>query len=128
MENPKKIFIAEDDFFIAADLKEMLTEMGYRVTGIGTDAPSSIALLRDTPPDIAVLDIRLRGKNDGLRIAEYINLHLKIPFVFVTAYSDGEMVEQATRHSPAAYLVKPFSRNAIFSTLETVKALFGLEE
>ncbi len=126
MENPKKIFIAEDDFFIAADLKEMLTEMGYRVTGIGTDARSSIALLRDIAPDIALLDIRLRGKNDGFLIAEYINLHLQIPFVFVTAYADGEIVEQATRLSPAAYLVKPFSRHAIFSTLETVKALSGL--
>lgn len=127
MKNPKNIFIAEDDFFTAADLKEMLTVMGYRVTGIGTDEASSIALLRKNPPDIALLDIRLRGKNDGLQIAAYINQHLKIPFIFVTAYADGEMVEQATRLSPAAYLVKPFSRNAVFSTLETVKALFGLD-
>lgn len=118
------IFIAEDDVFISEELKAILLDLGYAVTGIGHNFESSVRLLNQAPPDLAILDIKMHGTDQGFRIASYINENLHIPYIFLTSFSDKETVRTAVQLKPAAYLVKPFTGQDIFTTLETVKNNF----
>ncbi|TND01236.1 MAG: response regulator of the LytR/AlgR family [Bacteroidetes bacterium] len=119
-----KVFIAEDDVFISEQLREVLIELGYTVTGIGFNFESSVRLLEQSPPDMAILDIKMHGSDQGFEIARYINENVRIPYIFLTSFSDKNTVLSAVGFKPAAYLVKPFSSQDIFSTLEVVKNNF----
>lgn len=117
-----KIFIAEDDVFISEQLSDILIELGYEVVGIGYHYDSAVEILRTKTPDIAILDIKMHGKDEGFSIAKHINDKLKIPFVFLTSFSDKETLQQAVDMNPAAYLVKPFTKSHIFSTLTLIQS------
>jgi DNA-binding LytR/AlgR family response regulator len=116
----RKVFIAEDNVIISEQLKEILEELDYDVVGIGFDDQSSREILEKTSPDLAIIDIRMHGVNAGFEIANYIKNQIKIPFIFLTSHSDGETVEEAAKHNPAAYLLKPFRKEQIYSTLQVV--------
>lgn len=122
METPLKVFIAEDDVFISEELKYLLLDLGYEVTGIGFNLESSVECLRRYPADLALLDIKMHGEPTGLKIADFINKEIRIPFIFLTSFSDEATVDTAVQLNPAAYLVKPFTSGDIFSTLSLVKS------
>ena len=52
-----KVLIVEDELIVAEDLKEILLELGYRVTGIAKDIKEAKNILIQELPDIALLDI-----------------------------------------------------------------------
>lgn len=114
----QKVFIAEDDVFISEQLKEILIDLGYEVAGIGYDFESSIDVLIKESVDIAILDIKMHGEDQGFRIAKYINDNFNLPFVFLTSFSDDETVSEAISYHPAGYMIKPFNERDIFSTLK----------
>lgn len=120
MERVLKIFIAEDDVFISEQLNDILLELGHEVTGIGFNYASSIASLEQQKPDIAILDIKMHGEDQGLEIAAYIRKELRIPFLFLTSFSDQETVRNAGQYQPEAYIVKPFNKKDIYSNLSIV--------
>jgi DNA-binding LytR/AlgR family response regulator len=115
-----KILIIEDDAFISEQLAMIITELGYDVTDITDDAKSAITSLMSNPPDMAIVDIKMHGELQGFKVAEFINSDVKIPFIFLTSFSDESIVNEAATHLPSAYLLKPFSKKEIFSTLKVV--------
>ncbi|MEJ2006234.1 MAG: response regulator, partial [Cyclobacteriaceae bacterium] len=56
-----RIVIAEDEMIIAEDLKDILENLGYEVVGIGISAKEALQLTGTHAPDLALLDIRLKG-------------------------------------------------------------------
>lgn len=116
------MFIAEDDVFISEQLEYILIDLGYEVTGIGFNYESSVELLNNVKPDLAILDIKMHGEDLGFVIADYINKHLEIPFIFLTSFSDKATVKEAVAYKPQGYLVKPFNERDIYSTLEVIKS------
>lgn len=115
------IFIAEDDVFISDELKDLLLDMNYSVVRIGYDYASSIEIINQSEIDIAILDIKMHGKDQGFQIAEYLKENKNIPIVFLTSFSDQKTVEEAVQYDPKGYIVKPFKSSDIYTTLEVVK-------
>jgi DNA-binding LytR/AlgR family response regulator len=118
MEKNIRILIVEDEFVTLDLLRDYLEESGYEVSGDAMSADEAIAILEKGETDFAMLDINIRGKKDGLWIAEQINQKYKIPFVFLTALSDSATVKVAAQTHPYGYLVKPFTQADIFTTIE----------
>jgi two-component system response regulator LytT len=114
----KKILVVEDDVFIAEQLSVMLSELGYCMIGIATTMEMAIEIINETPPDLALLDIKMHGINQGFGVANYLIENGNIPFVFVTSFADKETVIEASTLNPVAYIVKPFSEQDVYSTLE----------
>lgn len=114
----RKILVVEDDVFIAEQLSVMLLELGYCMIGIATTKEMAIELINETTPDLALLDIRMHGINQGFAVANYLIENGNIPFVFVTSFTDKETVIEASTLNPVAYIVKPFSEQDVYSTLE----------
>lgn len=115
------VFIAEDDVFISEELKDMLEEMNYSVVGIGYDYTSSVEIIDRSEIDIAILDIKMHGKDQGFQIADFIKRSKGTPIIFLTSFSDKRTVEEAIQYDPKGYIVKPFNQRDLYTTLEVVK-------
>lgn len=117
-----KILIVEDDLLIAEMLKEMLFELGYKKIFIAKNYNEAKQQLVLNNIDLAFLDINLTDLKSGIDVAKYITVEHKIPFVYLTSYSDPKTVKNATETLPESYLIKPFIKSDLFTTLEMVKA------
>jgi CheY-like chemotaxis protein len=114
-----KILIVEDEVIIAMALEDSVHDFGYLVAGRATTGQRAIDLAMETQPDLALIDIRLNGDIDGIEAAEKISGRLKIPVVFLTAYSDEETLSRAIKTNPYGYLIKPIRPRELYTTIET---------
>jgi DNA-binding LytR/AlgR family response regulator len=114
---PIKILIVEDEMIIAEDIKAMLVQK-YVVTGIALNYEEAIESIAARMPDLVMIDINLLGKKSGIDLAQYINDHLGVPFIFATSLGDEDTIERAKQTHPYAYLIKPFEKQNLFSSIE----------
>lgn len=120
MSNEKiKILIVEDDPIIALDIKSLLQQNGYLVIGTALNALKAYDILHSNRPDMAILDIHLGTGPNGIEIAEVIHEKYKIPFIFLTSFSDPVTLEAAQEQGPFGYLVKPFQEQTLLTTIAT---------
>ncbi|MFB2118482.1 response regulator transcription factor [Parapedobacter sp. 2B3] len=113
-----RVLIVEDDPIIAEDIKEMLNNVDYSVSGIAYTKDEALRIMDREKPDLALLDINLNGQHEGYDVAEYINKSRKIPFLYLTSYSSKEFVEKAKHTMPMGYIVKPFREEELYSSIE----------
>jgi len=118
-----RVLIADDEAIIRMGLRTMLEEMGHQVVGMATDGPSAVRLAAKQDPDLAILDIKMPDM-DGLEVAEAITAKHRIPILMLTAYSDRELVERATKLAVLAYLVKPVKEADLGLAIELAMARF----
>lgn len=121
--SPRRVVLAEDEALIRLDLKETLEEEGYDVVGEAGDGAEALALIRQTQPDVAILDVMMPTM-DGLSVAREIMTDRLTAVVILTAYSQRELVEQARDSGAMAYLVKPFQREELVPAIELAVARF----
>lgn len=117
MTDRARILIAEDEAIIRLDLREMLEEEGYEVVGEAGDGEAALKLAEDLRPDLSILDIVMPGM-DGLTAAAQINEKQLSAVLILTAFSQRELVERATRTGAMAYLVKPFEKHDLMPAVE----------
>jgi response regulator RpfG family c-di-GMP phosphodiesterase len=113
----EKILIVEDDAIIAMRLQDTLDNWGYG-TAIIPSGEQALEWIDQSHPDLVLMDIRLDGKMDGIQAAEQIRANLGPPTIFLTAYSDEELIERAKLTEPYGYLVKPVQERELRSTME----------
>ncbi|ETA68099.1 MAG: two-component system, response regulator PdtaR [Methanolobus sp.] len=120
MEDTKdiKILVVEDESIIALNIKKKLKSFGYTVPALATTGEEAIKMAEITFPDLILMDVRLKGEMDGIRTAEEIRKDFDIPIVYLTAYSDDEILEKAKKTKPYGYIVKPFKANDLRSNIE----------
>jgi CheY-like chemotaxis protein len=64
------------------------------------------------------MDIMLKGEMDGIEAAREIKNRLRIPVLYLTAYTDDETLERAKTTEPAGYISKPFKEEDLHSNIE----------
>ena len=121
MSNPLKIIITEDEFPIALDTEMKLTQKGYQVIGIAQDFGSLIDLITEDTPDVILMDINLGKGGNGIEIAKKLKKIVAVPIVFLSAYSNPEVVEAALETEPFGYLVKPYKIEDLTIALELAR-------
>lgn len=118
MNMKAKILVVEDEWIIANDIKDILVEMGYRVTAIASSGEEAMARVEEDPPDLMLMDIVLRGKMTGIDTACAIRARRDIPVIFLTAYDNQCMVDQAKEIDNSGYLLKPFKDRELDIAIE----------
>jgi PAS domain S-box-containing protein len=113
-----QILVVEDERIIAKDIQNRLKRLGYFVPGVVASAEEAIKAVHLARPDLALVDIRLKGTMDGIQLAQQLRDSLEIPTVFLTAYTDEPTVERAKKTEPFGYLVKPFDERELQTTIE----------
>jgi DNA-binding NarL/FixJ family response regulator len=122
-----RVLIVEDEPLIAENLAMYLNNHDFEVAGIAYDYEEGVQQLQKTQPDIALLDINLEGLKDGIDLGAYIFNHIKIPFVFLTSYSDKSTLDRAKKIQPSGFLVKPFHEKSLLTTLEISLTNFAMQ-
>jgi PAS domain S-box-containing protein len=112
------ILVVEDERIVALALDKALRSMGYVVTGFADSGEEAVAKATQSHPDIVLMDIRLKGKMDGIEAADKIQKHLDIPVVYLTAYGDEQILQRATSTAPYGYVLKPFEERDVHIALE----------
>ena len=113
-----RALIVEDEALVADELSERLSRLGFSVIGTVDSAEQGIALATQERPDLILMDIRLKGKKDGLQAADEIRRQVDVSIVYVTALSDDSTVERARRTDHDGFILKPFHRSDLQSTIE----------
>lgn len=113
-----KILIVEDEMLIGAKISMLLTELGYEVTGLLPRAEEVPMHIQENRPDLALLDIQLRGNMDGVALAQVLMQDHRIPVIFLTANSDDATFQRAKAAQPYAFLAKPFKKIDLQRALE----------
>lgn len=113
-----RVLIVEDESIVAVDLQNVLEGLGYTVVGNAVSADDAVSKARDLNPDVILMDIMLRGNKDGITAALEIQKQHNIPIIYLTAYSDPELINNAIKTEPYAYLVKPFQTRQLFAAIE----------
>lgn len=113
-----KILVVEDEIIIADNICDALEDLGYEALEPAINYTEAIARIEEENPDIAILDIQLSGKKTGIDIARKIRESFNFPFIFLTSNSDEYTVSQAKEVMPPAYLVKPFSKDELYTSIE----------
>mgnify|MGYP005846611785 CR=1 FL=1 len=115
----KKVLIAEDELIIAKVYARVLQKEGYEVKNVATGIDAK-QLFEEFNPDVAILDIQLKGDLTGIDVAQHIRKTSNIPLVFTTGnsavHTEKEIIEIQNKH----LLSKPVDYN-IF--LQLIKSL-----
>lgn len=116
-----RIVLADDETIARRDLVEMLTGLGHQVVGAAADGIEVLRLMKETDPDVVVLDVKMPGI-DGLEVA--LKTGTAYPVIIVTAYSEGNLVERAREAGVMAYVTKPFRKADLSAAIELAVSNF----
>jgi PAS domain S-box-containing protein len=114
-----KVLVVEDERIVAWDIQESLQAFGHTVIGNVAAAEEAIQLATEAHPDIVLMDIRLNDLTDGIDAARHIQTHLGIPIIYLTAHADDLTLNQAIATDPFGYLLKPFNRLELHTSIQT---------
>lgn len=112
-----RIVIADDEPIIRLDLKKMLEGLAYDVVAEAGDGAKAIEAARTLQPDLVILDIKMPNM-DGVEAARILADEGIAPVLFLTAYSDVDLVGRAKEAGVFAYLVKPFKEADLLPAIE----------
>ena len=116
--NATKILVAEDDALVAMSIQQTLSLLGFDVVGIAATVTDALCLAQNTRPDLAIFDIQLAGKRDGIEGAALLRSIVDIPVVFLTGQGDEHTRARANALHPAAYLCKPATPQQVVAAIE----------
>ncbi|MEA3373676.1 MAG: response regulator [Campylobacterota bacterium] len=113
-----KVLIVEDDEVTAMNLKMSLEKQGYDVVSIADTAIHARNKIKVYEPQIILIDISLQKSNDGIELASFIRDKYALPFIFLTAHSDNDIINQAKLTEPYGYILKPFDPQSLNATIQ----------
>ncbi len=117
MTSKGKILVVDDDRLVLATVTHGLAQAGYEVTD-ADNGDDAILLARQHRHDLALLDIRMEGKS-GFDVAAYLREYCRMPFMFLSAFTDEDTLRQVRELGAVAYLVKPLDIAQIVPAVES---------
>lgn len=120
----QSIIIVEDECIIALMLKNFLTAQGYKILGTAMDGHTAIELIRNSKPDLIILDIHIKGNINGLETYKIIQKTWDIPAVFLTG-SSSEIVNIEKNYPNVLILEKPVSLQELKKTIDKTFAILN---
>ena len=116
MEDRIHILIVDDEALIAEDIRDICETLPSTVCDTAFNAGQALNALESFQPALVLLDINLSDELDGTEIASRLE-ELSIPYIFITSYSDEKTLAKVKRLSPLGYIVKPFIKHQITSSV-----------
>ncbi len=117
------ILLVEDKGEIYLRMKKFLIEENYTVTEQASSVEEAIAIINQEKPDLALLDIKLKGNLTGLDLGKMLNETYKIPFIYVTDFDDDETFFKGLQTNHDYFMVKTkpnLDRKLLLRTIQTV--------
>lgn len=113
----KRILIVEDESIIAQHLRAAIEDGGYEISGTVNSVDKALHLIEKEAPFMVILDIFLKGDGTGIDLAHLLNKR-NIPFIYVSANCNREVLDAAKATRPYGFIVKPFRERDLLVTLD----------
>lgn len=110
--------IVEDDALVALGVRIAVQDLGYDVVGMAGSEAEALALAETTRPQIALMDIRLRGAVDGIDTARRLRADFNVRSLFLSAYTDEQTMSRVAGTYPLGFVQKPYSAAQLKAALE----------
>lgn len=115
----KPVLIVEDEAIMRESLRDWLKDGGYEVD-TAEEGEEALQKIERKEFSVAVLDLRLPGK-DGLEVLkEATKKDPKIKGIVITAYPSVETAVEAMKMGAVDYIVKPFAPDALERAIQEV--------
>ena len=108
IENELKteILIIEDEPIIAADIEDLITEMGHKVLSIAATETEAVIAARGKKPGLVLADVQLADGSSGIDAVDRILTEIDVPVIFITAFPERLLTGE--KPEPAFLISKPF--------------------
>ena len=118
-----KVLLADDHSIVRAGLRRIVEESGdMEVIAEAADGRETIRLVRETSPDVAVIDISMPGL-DGLEVVSQLRGYCPdLPILILTMHEEGQYVVRAVQAGAMGYMTK---QSAPEQLLTAIRKLYG---
>lgn len=118
------VVIVEDDPMVVEVNRGFVNAVpGFRVAGVARSGREAVEIIRDTEPDLALLDIYLPDMDGVTALQEIRRLGLPTDVIVVTAAQDAETIQNVFRYGAIDYVVKPFKFTRLKAALNCYATL-----
>lgn len=124
----KRIMVVEDEGVTAMMISSSLVNMGYSVIAAEFSGEDAVKKAEEDSPDLILMDIVLDGEMDGIEAAGEIQSRLRIPVVYLTSHSSGEMMKRIKKSEPFGHIIKPFDDRELHDAIEMALYKHEMEE
>ncbi|HEX2528434.1 MAG TPA: response regulator [Geminicoccus sp.] len=104
-----RILIVDDEFLITEVLSAMVEDMSMMVCGCAGTAEEAVLLAEEHRPWLVLMDVRLKGPNDGVDAALVIHKSVGAKVIFITGSREPSTVARIEQDHPADVLFKPIT-------------------
>lgn len=103
----KLILVVEDEPIVSLSLVHALSSWGFE-SAVVASGEEALVFVKQQPVQLILMDIRLKGKFDGIEAATMILQQKNMPIIFLTAYADLEIIKRIEASGAKGYLEKPY--------------------
>jgi response regulator NasT len=112
----RRVLLVDDEPLTLATIGQILRNAGYE-TAEASSGKEALKIAFEFCPDLALLDVEM-SEMSGIELAERLQVEGSIPFMFISAHAEAEIVKQATEHGAVGYLLKPFDIAQVIPAFE----------
>jgi DNA-binding NarL/FixJ family response regulator len=116
-----RVLIVEDHPMFRQMLANLVNQnTAMRVCGEADNIPQAMQLIRTMQPDLAIVDITLRGSS-GLELLKDVKAHgLDLPVLVLSMHQESLYAERALRAGAKGYLTKHASADVLLAAIRRV--------
>lgn len=123
MTRPRPVvLVVDDEFIIASSLCLQVEEMGYEVCGTAATAREAVEMAQAHRPDVVLMDVRLRGPEDGVDAALTIHRTVGSKVIFITGSREPATMTRIELDHPSGVLFKPIYGQQLRTAVEAALA------
>jgi CheY-like chemotaxis protein len=116
--NNTSVGIVEDEGIVALDLIKSLKVSGYKVLFSVDSGESALEKLKFLKPDIILMDVYLKGSEDGIQTAQIVDELYGIPIIFLTAYNEDVFDNSVIKPKRYKFIKKPYEYLSLQASME----------
>ncbi len=103
-----RVLIIEDEAIVAMDLAFLVRSLGAKEVQVASSAEEGLSWLKTKRPNLIFMDIKLKGRLDGIEAAKIIQANGPYQLVYITAYNDELILNRARQVPHLGIINKPF--------------------
>lgn len=112
-----KIVIVEDDMMMRTIFELYVQQSGLELVGLASSGREALEVCEETKPDLVLIDIHLEEDMDGLELSQKIAKKYDLPFIFISADPDQELIAESVCENAYGFLLKPLYKNNLKSSI-----------
>ncbi|MFG2086914.1 MULTISPECIES: response regulator [unclassified Spirillospora] len=116
-----RVCVADDQTLVRQGIRHLLElSPEVTVTAEAADGDEALAVLRDDPPDVLLLDLRMPRRDGIATLTAMRERNITVPTLVLTTFDDDELVLRALRAGASGYLLKDVTLDQVVGAIRTL--------